>query len=258
MASPARTAARRAGDHPVVEAGARLGYAASGLLHLVLAWLTLQLVIGPGGGNADQTGALARLAGTALGGAVLWVLLAGFVLLGLWQVTEAVARHGMRRIRPAAKAVVYAALAFSTVSVLQGTSSSSDQQSRGATARLMSQPAGVWLVGLVGAVIVAVGLFHVVKGTRAGFLEDLREHPHRWVLRTARVGYLGKGVALGAVGGLFAAAALTHDPQEAGGLDDALHRLLGLPAGPVLVSAIAVGFACYGVYSFARARYARV
>lgn len=258
MAASARTTARRAGDHPVIEAGARLGYAASGLLHLVLAWLTLQLVIDNGGGSADQTGALAQLAGTAVGKALLWVLLAGFVLLGLWQVTEAVARHGRHRVRPAAKAVVYAALAFSTISVLRGSSSSSDQQTRSVTARLMAQPAGVWLVGVLGAVVVAVGLFHVVKGARAGFLEDLREHPHRWVIRIARLGYIGKGVALGAVGGLFAVAALNHDPQKAGGLDDALHQLLGLPAGPVLVVAIAVGFACYGLYSFARARYARV
>ncbi len=250
--------AREAADHPIIEAGARLGYAASGLLHLVLAWLALQLAIGRGGGSADQTGAMSQLAGTAVGGALLWVLLAGFVLLGLWQVTEAVARRGKDRVKPAAKAVVYAALAFSTVSVIQGSAGSSDQQTQSATARLMSQPAGVWLVGVVGAGVVAVGVFHVVKGARAGFLKDLRERPRRWVVVIARLGYLGKGLALGAVGALFAAAAITHDPAEAGGLDQALHRLLALPAGPVLVAAIAVGFACYGLYSFARARYARV
>lgn len=250
--------ARDAADHPVIETGARLGYAASGLLHLVLAWLTLQLAIGSGGRSTDQNGALARLAGTSGGNALLWVLLAGFVLLGLWQVTEAIARRGSRRIKPAAKAVVYAALAFSTVSVLEGSSKSSDQQAQGATARLMSQPAGVWLVGVVGALVVGVGVFHVLKGARAGFLKDLREHPHRWVVRIARLGYIGKGVALGAVGGLFATAALTRDPHKAGGLDDALHQLLGLPAGAVLVGAIAVGFACYGLYSLARAWYARV
>ncbi|MCV2396057.1 DUF1206 domain-containing protein [Actinotalea sp. M2MS4P-6] len=258
MTTSARSMARRAGDNPVVEAGARLGYAASGLLHLVLAWLTLQLVVGSGGGSADQSGALAQLAGTALGTALLWALLAGFVLLGVWQVTEAVARRGSDRVRPAAKAVVYAALAFSTVSVLRGASSSSDQQAQSATARLMSQPAGVWLVGVTGAVIVGVGVFHVVKGARATFLRDLREHPHRWVIRIARVGYVTKGIALGAVGVLFAVAAVNHDPDKAGGLDDALHSLLGVPAGAVLVAAIAVGFACYGLYSFARAAYARV
>lgn len=250
--------ARRAGDHPVLEAGARLGYAASGLLHLVLAWLTLQLVLGHGGGSADQTGALARLAGTPVGGALLWVLLAGFVLLGLWQVTEAVGRRGTHRIKPAAKAVVYAALAYSTVSVMQGSGGGSGQQTTSATARLMSQPAGVWLVGVVGVAVVAVGVFHVVKGMRAGFLQDLRERPHRWVVAIARLGYIGKGLALGAVGTLFALAAVTHDPAEAGGLDQALHRLLDLPAGPLLVGAVAVGFACYGAYSLARARYARV
>jgi hypothetical protein len=258
MADSARTIARQAGDHPVLEAGARLGYAASGLLHLVLAWLTLQLVLGHAGGSTDQTGAMARLARTPLGGALLWVLLAGFVLLGLWQITEAVGRSGARRIKPAAKAVVYSALAYSTVAVMHGSGGGSGQQTRSVTARLMAQPAGVWLVGVVGAGVIAVGVFHVVKAARAGFLRDLRERPHRWVVTIARLGYVGKGLALGAVGTLFAVAAVTHDPAEAGGLDQALHRLLDLPAGPLLVGAIAVGFACYGAYSLARARYARV
>ncbi len=243
----------------MVEKGARLGFAASGLLHLILGWVTIQLAFGSNGGtSASQTGAMTQLAGTAMGAALLWVVLAGLVLLGLWQLTEAIARSGSDRIKPAAKFVVYAALAYSTVTVLQGSSSDGDQQSQSATATLMSQPAGVWLVGVVGAGIIAVGIYHVYKGVTAKFLQDLREHPDTWVVHVARVGYVAKGIALGTVGALFGFAALNHDPDQAGGLDAALHKLLGMPAGQAIVAAIAVGFACYGVYSFARAKYARV
>ena len=49
-ATAAKGAAAQAGDHPIVEWGARLGYAASGVLHLVLAWLIVQIAIG----SADQ------------------------------------------------------------------------------------------------------------------------------------------------------------------------------------------------------------
>lgn len=74
----------------------------------------------------------------------------------------------------------------------------------------------------------------------------------------ARAGYVAKGVALGVVGVLFMVAAATNDPEEAGGLDAALRSLLELPAGTALLTAVGLGITAYGVYSLARARYARV
>ncbi|HMO10584.1 MAG TPA: DUF1206 domain-containing protein [Actinotalea sp.] len=258
MATSARATARRAGDHPVLATGARLGYAANGVLNLVLAWLALQLVLGGSGESTDQTGALRQLAGTPIGGVLLWVVLAGFALLALWQLTEAVSASGRDRLKPAAKAVVYAVLATTAASVLQGSAGDGSEQAEGLTARVLQQPLGVWLVAAVGLAVVAVGLYHVHKGVRARFLRDLRTHPHSWVVRAGRVGYVARGAALGVVGALFVTAALNHDPERTGGLDEALTTLLEAPAGAVLVAAVAVGFACYGVYSFARARYAAV
>jgi hypothetical protein len=258
MRHSAHKLARQAGSNPVLEAGARLGYAASGVLHLVLAWLTLQLTFGGNGGQADQSGALRELAVNPVGAVLLWVLLAGFVLLGLWQVTEVFARPAKQKLKPAAKAVVYVVLAVTTVSVLFGTSTNSNQQTANITATAMSYPAGIWAVGVVGIVVIGVGLFHEVKAVRKGFLKDLAERPPRWVVRVAQAGYVAKGVALGAVGALFVIAAITHDPKKAGGLDAGLRSLLAVPAGVVVLAAVAVGLACYGVYSFARAKYARV
>lgn len=256
MVSSARSMARQANNHPVIEAGARVGYAASGVLHLVIAWLAVQLVLGGNTQSTDQTGALRQLAGTSAGALLLWALLVGFALLGLWNVTEAVARSGKDRAKAAVKIVVFAVLAATAWSVLQG--SSSGDKTQGATATLMSARFGVLLVGAVGLVVAGVGVHHVVKGARATFLRDLRQHPRAGVVRLGRVGYIAKGVALGIVGALFVAAAATHDPGKAGGLDAALHALLAIPAGPLFVSAVALGFACYGLYSFARARYAKV
>ena len=249
--------ARRASDHPAIEAGARAGYVASGVLHLVIAWLAVKLVLGDSAQSTDQTGALRQLATTPAGSGLLWAVLAGFVLLGLWNVTEAVARSGKARAKPAAKVVVYAALAVTAWSVLHGSSSGAGQ-TQGATATLMTTSFGVLLVGAIGLAVLGVGIYHVAKGARATFLRDLRQHPDVWVVRLGRLGYVAKGVALGIVGVLFLVAAATHDPGKAGGLDAALHALLGVPAGGVFVSLVALGFACFGVYSFARARYAKV
>ncbi len=73
-----------------------------------------------------------------------------------------------------------------------------------------------------------------------------------------RVGYIAKGIALGVLGVLFVVAAVQHDPQQAGGLDSAFATLAAQSFGVALLVAVGLGFAAYGLYSFARARYARM
>lgn len=256
MTGDVQHAAARAGDHPLLEEGARLGYAASGVLHLLLAWVTVQLAWTSGGEQADQQGALQQLAGNGFGQALLWVLLVGFVLLALWQATEAIAwGEAADRAKAAAKAVVYAVLAVTTVSVL---TSGSGGSSGGATSGLLSSGIGRVLVGLVGLGVVAVGGYHVVKGWKEKFLEDLESSPAPWVRTAGKIGYLGKGAALAVVGVLLVVAAVQADPEKASGLDAALHALAGLPFGAVLLTLVALGFAAYGVYGFGRARHAKV
>ena len=56
-----KDAAEAAGDHPVVRTGARVGYAVNGVVHLLIGWLGVQLALGQGGEDADQSGALRSL-----------------------------------------------------------------------------------------------------------------------------------------------------------------------------------------------------
>lgn len=259
MPTTTRGAAAAVGDNPVLETGARVGYAANGVLHLLIAWLALQIAWGGSGGEADQSGAFGTLAGTPLGSALLWAVAIGFVLLGVWQLTEAVVRRDIGdRVKAVGKAAVYLALSWTAISVVQGSSSDSSDQASDATARLMAQPFGRVLVAIAGLVVIGVAVYHVVKGWRRKFLEDLREQPGPRVVQLGRVGYIAKGVALGILGGLLLAAGATGDPERAQGLDGALRTLLELPLGKVLLTLAALGLAAYGLYSFARARYARV
>ncbi|MEP6649850.1 MAG: DUF1206 domain-containing protein [Lapillicoccus sp.] len=256
-----RHAAANAGDHPALENAARLGYAVGGILHLLIGWLALQVAWFAGGGSADQSGALQTLAGNDVGRIILWVAVVGFAGLGLWQVTEVVVGRGETsdRVKAAAKAVVYLFLAFSAFSYARsGGGTSSTAQSVDFTATLMSQPAGRYLVGAVGLVVVGVGVYHVYKGWQKKFLQDLRGHPGQWVVRAGVFGYIAKGVALGVVGALFVLAALNSQPDQATGLDGALRTLRDAPFGQILLTLVALGFAAYAIYSVARARYARV
>ena len=257
-----KQAAARAGDHPVLENAARLGYATSGVLHLLIGWLGLQVAWGGGSGSsADQSGALQTLSGNAVGKVLLWVFVIGFLGLALWQLTEVIVGRGQAsdRVKAAAKLVVYLVLSFAAFSYARsGEGTSSSQQSVDLTANLRSKPFGRILVGAVGLTVIGVAIYHVYKGAKKRFLQDLREHPGRWVVRAGVFGYIAKGFALGVVGVLFVLAAVRSKPDEATGLDGALHTLRDAPAGQILLTLVALGFASYAVYSFARAKYARV
>jgi hypothetical protein len=256
-----KAAAREANDHPALETAARLGYATSGVVHLLIGWLAIQVALENGQKSADQSGALQALTANPLGRVVLWLAVVGFLGLAVWQVSEVIIGRGQAsdRLKAAGKAVVYAVLAVSAFTYAKGGSgSSSSQQSVDFTASLMSKPAGRWLVGAVGVAVIVVGAYHVYKGYQKKFLEDLRSHPGQWVVYAGRFGYMAKGVALAVVGFLFVLAGLHTEADEATGLDGALHRLKDAPYGVVLLVVVALGFVSFAVYSFARARYAKV
>ncbi|WP_288797757.1 DUF1206 domain-containing protein [uncultured Arsenicicoccus sp.] len=255
--------AQAAGDHPATEAAVRTGYAVNGLLHLLIAWICLQLAMLHATGDADQSGALAALSQHTLGRVALWLGVLGFLGLALWQLTEVVVPglggdSWQSRLKDGAKAVVYAILAWSAFGFARGTGSSGKQQVQGYTASLLGAPAGRILVAVVGLAIIGVGIYHVVKGLRRRFLGDLEDDPGPLAVYAGMLGYPTRGVALAVVGGLFVAAAMANSSSRTNGLDGALRFLLAQPYGRVVVAFMALGFAAFGVYSFFRARHADV
>lgn len=252
-------AVREVGDHPIVEGGARLGYAVNGLLHLLIAWLAVQVALGVRAARADQSGALATLTNSNLGTLTLWAAVVGFALLAMWQITEAVVRRKRSvKIKSVGKTIVYAAIGWSAVGFLRGSGSDSSTQSVDITARLLNAPMGRVLVAVLGLSILGIAGYHAYKGWTRRFMRDLREHPGSWAVWSGIAGYIAKGIALAFVAILFLIAAVTGTPDEATGLDGAMRKLTELPGGSLPLLVIAVGFAAYGVYSLARARFAGV
>ncbi|PWD50288.1 hypothetical protein C8046_06030 [Serinibacter arcticus] len=251
----------------VWEKVARTGYAVSGLIHVLLGVTIARIGLGSGG-EADQSAALGQIAAAPFGAAVLWIAVVAFVGLGAWQIADALASHheSSDRAKAVGKAVLYLSLAFTAGSLVIGAGGSSggsqDDKAQGLAAGLMGAPAGRILVGVVGLGILAGGAYHVYKGAKKKFLEDLQATPGgelgRGVRLLGTIGYIAKGVALAVVGVLFVLAAATADPAQAQGIDGAVETLLGAPGGPVVVVLVGIGFAAFGVYSFARARYAKM
>lgn len=239
-----------------------VGLASYGLVHLVVAWLALQVAFG-GGGDASQQGALRQLAEQPFGVVLLWTMAVGLLTLTVWQIMEAVvgragqrsARKVRRRLSSLGRAVVYLVLAFTAARVAMGSGSSSGQSEETLSARLMAVPFGRILVAVVGLAVVSVGISQIVKGVKRKFTEDLQGGVSQSVLRLGTIGYCAKGIALAIIGLLFGWAAVTYDPEKAGGMDAALSTLRDQPFGVILLSLMALGIAAYGLYCFFWARH---
>jgi hypothetical protein len=264
--------AEQAGDSTSLEWLARGGLIAYGVVHLLVGWLALQIAWGTSGGtSADTSGALTTLAQQPFGTVLLWVVALGLLALALWQTSEAMWGHpdqdrGKRvrkQITSGAKAVVYAALAVSAALVALGSGSSSSQSQEQATTGVLAWPGGRVLVAAAGLVIIGVGIAGIVKGIRKSFTEEIDTSSmspavRSGVLRLGQVGYVAKGVAMGVVGGLLTYATVTFDRQTAQGLDGALQTILAQPFGRYLLTAVALGFAAFGLFAILQSRYRRM
>ncbi|GAA5157442.1 DUF1206 domain-containing protein [Pseudonocardia eucalypti] len=261
MNGPAERAAGRA-----ARVAARLGIAANGVLHLLVAWLATRVALG-GGERADQAGALQAVAAEPGGRPLLWLVVVGFAAVVFWRLREATGgfpgpgRHLDKRLFAVGQVAVYTGLAVLTLRAATGSSAGTGGQ--GVTAAVLRLPAGQWLVAAVGVGVLVTGVVMVVQGARMRFTEDMRLHEagpiaRALARRTGQVGAVSKGLAMTIIGGLVVLAAVTYQPARAEGLDVALKTIAAQPFGAVALLGVAFGLASFGVFCLFDARYHEV
>jgi hypothetical protein len=267
----AADAAENATNSRTLELLARAGFAASGILHLLVGAIAIRLAMG-GTGDADFSGAVAELATQPAGPFLLWASFAACAALALWQAGDAIFDYNHlqtkekagKKAKAAAQALVYAGLALTLMSFARGTGSSGDNQAPPSdfTASLMKAPGGVALLVLLGAGIAVTGVAYGIRGVRKSFEKQL-SMPASPAARNAVsvlgvAGYVAKGTVLLLTGLLIAIATLEAHPEESTGLDGALRALRDQPFGLYVLAAVGAGLICYGVYMVVRARLAKM
>jgi hypothetical protein len=265
-----REAARQAADSGPIKTLGRVGLAAYGVVHLLVAYLAVRVALG-GAGKADKTGALQTIAEQPAGRFLLWLLTVGLAALTVWQLAEAGwghqdrrprRRRNLQRLVSLGEAAVAAALAFSAFKVASGKGGKSKGEKAAFVDKVFDWPAGELLVAAVGLGVVAISLYLVHRGMTRRFVDDLdlvgaERHARDATIRFGQVGWTALGVAYGIIGLLITYAAVSYDPKKATGMDTALKTLAGQPYGAVLLVTVAAGLACFGVYCLFDARYRR-
>ena len=259
----------RAAEH--LQIVARAGYAARGIIYLIVGALAAVAAWGGGGKTTDSRGALTEILIAPFGKILLTVVAAGLVCYAAWRAAQAVLNaddHGRDlkgftiRAGLGVSAVTHFGLALFALSLVFGWGGSGGEggSEKEWTAWLLNQPFGPWLVGAVGITIVGVGIAHFIKAWTAKFERhfDMNANERKIITPVSRFGLFARGAVFLIAGGFFLVAAIQHDPSEARGLGGALQALQQQSFGSVLLGIVALGLVAFGVYSVIESVYRRI
>lgn len=246
----------------------RIGLLAYGLVHVLVAWLGIQIAFGAEpAGPADAGGAVGVLARGTGGMVLLLGTAVGLAAFALWQLVAAAlgfrwvsgGERVRKRIGAVAKAIATGGLALLIAGFLVGVrGGGGDGTVRSLAGTVLAVPGGRLLLGAGAATVVGIAVSMVYTGVRRTFLGDLAldrmpDAVCHVVSALGVWGHLARALAFGVVGVLAGIAALTGDPERAGGLDAALRTLGAAPLGAVTIVLVAGGFAAFGLFCAADA-----
>ena len=232
----------------------RIGFAARGLIYILIAWLLVRT-----GRAEDPGGALQYL---AQGGKLLLaIVIAGFAAYGIWRLSDAIfniERHppdakGLRqRLGAGGSGIAHLFLGWQAIRLFRGDPqpSSGGGDSAGNAVTVLG-PDGLMLT-LAGAILLGVGVFNLIKAAKASFLKHLEPGVagQPWAKWTGRLGYAARGVIFLISGYFFLKAGLGDGGAEAGGIEQAL-AWLDNPWDLL----VALGLLAFGLYSLIEARF---
>jgi hypothetical protein len=248
-----------------IETWARAGYAARGLVYILLGWIALS------SGRALSAGdAVKEVRDLPAGTLVLALVVLGLFGYGLYKIYVALADPDGKGSDPKGLVVRgsrlvgglgYWLLAFVAVRALSSGEQAESGQAGGSggakqeVAREVAATAGGdLLLTVAGLAILAVAAAQLAIAVRAKFMDEMSPSAPRLVKPAGQLGYGARGIVIGMVGWFVLKAAI--DGERIRGSDDAL-ALLRDGYG-WLFTAVAVGLLLFGVTSLIMARYRQI
>ena len=272
-ALPYSPVGRLTSDHPGIVKFGRVGWFAKGVIYLVAGLLALLIAakasawssaVTTPNQEASPTGALKTIAQMSGGALLMWALAGGMLVYAVWRVVSALlpggtdAKAWVVRIGYLVSAVIYTTFALTAISLARSARANPDGNAKvtSLSGGVMEHAGGRFVIGVVGVITIAAGLYRLVKGARGDVtdeldLSSLSPQRRRWTERLGVVGEIGRGLGIGLIGFFLLRAAVTYDAAQATGLDGALRRLASETWGLLIVVVIGVGFAAYGLFCLA-------
>ena len=255
---------------PYVQWLARVGYAARGIVFVILAYFTATAAIEAHQRPVGGKDALRSLLAAPLGSTLLAILTIGLFCFALWREAQCIfdadrigtdAKGLARRIVYGGSGLFYAGFALVSLSMLIGIDTMTTKgEIRDWSRWLLRQPFGDLALGAIGGAIIIAAVCIGIAGLRAQFRNriGLKPKPRRLVTALGCAGYLTRSAVFALIGVFVVFAALHANPHEATGLAGALMTIKDQPYGSALLAATAIGLLAFGAYGLAEALYRRI
>ena len=251
---------------------ARAGYAAKGVVYIVMGMLAARVALGRGGTPTDPRGAVRIIGDGPMGTIALVVIGAGLLGYMAWRIIAAVTdaeRTGnaptklLLRVTHAVRGLAYGALGVRALRELTANPASNENQARHWTARLLDLPFGRLLVMAVGLGVIGYAGYQLYRAASDKVKKhlDLAEAGATqavWIVRLGRFGIAARAVVFAMIGVFLLRAASHRDAGEAGGIALSLAALSAASYGRVVLGVVALGLVAYGAYQLGTARYRRI
>jgi hypothetical protein len=248
----------------------RTGFVARGLVYGIIGVLALDLALGAGGKITNQQGAMHAVERQPFGHVLLAALAIGLGGYSLWRLFRALLGHGpegadrgLDRLGALGSGIVYGVMCALAVQILMSSGGGSSHNAKRTAGDVFAWPAGRWLVGATGLVMLGVALYQFVRGVRRKFLADSHTEKmsagmRKWFTAVGTVGHIARAVVFGLVGIFLTKASVDYSANDAIGIDGALAKLYNASYGAWLLGAVALGLIAFAAFSITEARYRRI
>lgn len=240
---------------------ARLGYAAKGVVYLLVGWIAIKAGMASGSPEGS-TGALASLVDEKGGQLMLMVIAIGLLAHVIWRAVQALLdpeHHGSGakrvgvRLFYALSGLIYGSLAWTAWQLSQGGRSGSGDGNEVWVSRLLEKPLGTWLVMLAGIGVAIYGATQIYKAWQNDVGKRMTG-AGPGVRMIGRVGIAARGFVLMPIGWFVFNAGRHYRAEQAADTEEVL-KMLG---HGWLLAVVGFGLLAYGIHQGAKAMYRRI
>ena len=249
------------------------GYATKGLIYLLIGGFAVATVAGSGSINGPKE-VIQWIGTNPFGNILLGIVGIGLAFYAVWRMYSAISpppgkdedgvKGTVKRIGWFVSGISHALLAFFVFRLLfmSGGSGSGDTK-QDMVAKLLEQPWGQWLVGIVGVIVAGVGLYQLYRGVTDKHMEpvedgQLSEEQEEAFRNSGRIGLASRAIVFGIISYFLFKAAMMNDASQFKGISGALETIQDGSYGAVLLALTGVGLFAYGLFMWVRARYETV
>lgn len=259
------------------------GFFAKGVVYLLLGTLTFMAAFNLGGDISSRENVIKFLLDLEFGKILVGTTALGLFAYSLWRLYQTVKnpgnskeektfKSGFKRLRYLYSGILYGVIAYSfakpLISVLTGNGSPQPESDnngdeKAALWEILSMDWGKTLLWVIAAIVAGQAIQQFYISYTANFMKKIDNYPsikneYDFIKKAGRYGYAARGIVFGVLTFFIVQVILQHNANAYKGTEGALQYLLSFTYGQILLGAVALGLAGYGIFNIMVARHANL